>query len=60
MAVECECMAVYYTAGVYTQGGGHWALASKYGLAADQVLEWEVVDGQGQPDSNMGLYSVRG
>lgn len=34
-------------AGGYTQGGGHSALASKYGLAADQALEWEVVDGSG-------------
>ncbi|KAI0389461.1 FAD/FMN-containing isoamyl alcohol oxidase MreA [Xylariaceae sp. FL0594] len=42
-----ECPTVGY-AGGYTQGGGHSALSSKYGLAADQVLEWEVVDGQGR------------
>ncbi|KAI9741759.1 MAG: hypothetical protein M1834_000145 [Cirrosporium novae-zelandiae] len=30
-------------AGGYTQGGGHSPLSSKYGLAADQTLEWEVV-----------------
>ncbi|KAF9631087.1 putative fad fmn-containing isoamyl alcohol oxidase protein [Lasiodiplodia theobromae] len=34
-------------AGGYSQGGGHTPLASKYGMAADQVLEWEVVDGLG-------------
>lgn len=34
--------------GGYSQGGGHSALASKYGLGADQVLEWEVVDGNGE------------
>ena len=41
-----ECPTVGLSGG-YTQGGGHSALASKYGLAADQVLEWEVVDGRG-------------
>ena len=30
-------------AGGYTQGGGHSMLASAYGMAADNVLEWEVV-----------------
>lgn len=30
-------------AGGYTQGGGHGPLSSAFGLAADQVLEWEVV-----------------
>ncbi|KAI4858739.1 FAD-binding domain-containing protein [Hypoxylon rubiginosum] len=35
-------------AGGYTQGGGHGPLASKYGLSADQVLEWEVVTGTGE------------
>ncbi|KAK5123851.1 hypothetical protein LTR08_006106 [Meristemomyces frigidus] len=34
-------------AGGYTQGGGHSALASRHGLAADQTLEWEVVTGTG-------------
>ncbi|KAL8749384.1 MAG: hypothetical protein Q9184_006826, partial [Pyrenodesmia sp. 2 TL-2023] len=34
-------------AGGYTQGGGHGPLASKFGLAADQVLEWEVVTAMG-------------
>lgn len=35
-------------AGGFTQGGGHGPLASKYGLSADQVLEWEVVTGTGE------------
>ncbi|KAH8424838.1 FAD-binding oxidoreductase [Aspergillus melleus] len=35
-------------AGGYTQGGGHGPLASRYGLAADQVLEWEVVTATGE------------
>ena len=35
-------------AGGYTQGGGHSVLSSKFGLAADQALEWEVIDGNGQ------------
>ncbi|RYP42643.1 hypothetical protein DL767_000012 [Monosporascus sp. MG133] len=34
-------------AGGYTQGGGHGPLASQFGLAADQVLEWEVVVASG-------------
>lgn len=42
---ECPTVGL---AGGYTQGGGHSQLASKYGLAADQALEWEVVDGTGQ------------
>ncbi|KAJ5248565.1 FAD/FMN-containing dehydrogenase, partial [Penicillium chermesinum] len=33
--------------GGYSQGGGHGQLVSQYGLAADQVLEWEVVTGTG-------------
>lgn len=42
---ECPTVGI---AGGYTQGGGHSALASKHGLAADQVLEWEVVTGTGE------------
>jgi FAD/FMN-containing dehydrogenase len=45
--VTGECPTVGY-AGGYTQGGGHSALASRYGLAADQTLEFEVVDGTGR------------
>ncbi|KAL2789387.1 hypothetical protein BJX66DRAFT_339377 [Aspergillus keveii] len=48
-------------AGGYTQGGGHGPLASKYGLAADQVLEWKVVTTAGEiltasPEQNSDLY----
>ena len=47
--------------GGYTQGGGHSALSSSFGLGADQALEWEVVDGNGQflrasPTENSDLY----
>lgn len=47
--------------GGYSQGGGHGPLASKFGLAADQVLEWDVVTGTGQlltatPHQNQDLY----
>lgn len=41
------CPSVGLTGG-YSQGGGHSPLASKYGLGADQVLEWEVVTAQGK------------
>ncbi|KAJ5355018.1 FAD linked oxidase N-terminal [Penicillium cataractarum] len=41
---ECPTVGL---AGGYSQGGGHSALASRYGLGADQVLKWEVVDGKG-------------
>ncbi|PYI10717.1 FAD-binding domain-containing protein [Aspergillus sclerotiicarbonarius CBS 121057] len=41
---ECPTVGI---AGGYSQGGGHSALASRYGLAADQVLTWEVIDGEG-------------
>lgn len=45
VAGECPTVGL---AGGYSQGGGHSALASRYGLAADQVLEWKVVDGRGK------------
>ncbi|KAI9713051.1 MAG: hypothetical protein M1820_001036 [Bogoriella megaspora] len=58
--VSGECPTVGF-AGGYTQGGGHSALASKYGLAADQTLEFEVVDGTGKlihatRDKNSDMY----
>jgi len=48
-------------AGGYTQRGGHGQLTSRFGLAADQVLEWEVVTGTGElltasPYENPDLY----
>lgn len=48
-------------AGGFTQGGGHSPLATKLGLAADQVLEWEVLTSAGAliratPAANEDLY----
>lgn len=48
-------------AGGYSMGGGHGPLATKWGLAADQILEWEVVTGTGRhltvtPSNNPDLY----
>lgn len=48
-------------AGGYIQGGGHSPLSSKYGLAADQALEWEVITANGDhltasPSQNADLY----
>ncbi|RYP55520.1 hypothetical protein DL769_010136 [Monosporascus sp. CRB-8-3] len=53
-------------AGGYTQGGGISILSSKYGLAADQVLSWEVVTSSGalvtaSPTENTDLFwALRG
>lgn len=60
IVVGGHCPSVAY-AGGFTQGGGHSPLTSTYGLAADQVLEWEVVDGNGNilqasPKENSDLY----
>ncbi|KAF7945317.1 hypothetical protein EAE96_010092 [Botrytis aclada] len=46
-AVGGSCSGVGL-AGGYTQGGGHGPLIGAYGVAADQVLEWEVVTAMGQ------------
>ncbi|KAI5862012.1 FAD-binding domain-containing protein [Durotheca rogersii] len=48
-------------AGGYTSGGGHGSLTSQYGMAADSVLEWEVVTVDGEhlvatPKRNADLY----
>ncbi|KAG9225127.1 hypothetical protein CCMSSC00406_0007462 [Pleurotus cornucopiae] len=48
-------------AGGYIQGGGHSALSSKHGLAADNTLEFEVITTTGQlltasPTQNSDLY----
>jgi hypothetical protein len=58
--VSGECASVGITGG-YSQGGGHSALSSRYGLGADQVLEWEVIDGTGKflvanREQNKDLY----
>lgn len=53
-------------AGGFSQGGGHSPLSSKHGLAADQVLEWEVVTADGRhitasPSQHADLYwALRG
>ncbi|KAI1451274.1 FAD-binding domain-containing protein [Annulohypoxylon moriforme] len=58
-----------YTVGAYggwMAGGGHSALASKYGLGADQVLSLQVVTADGRfltadPEQNTDLfYALRG
>ncbi|TEY32894.1 hypothetical protein BOTCAL_0709g00030 [Botryotinia calthae] len=60
VVVEGDCPTVGI-AGGYTQGGGTSPLGSKFGLAADQVLEWEVITGMGElltatPGQNSDLY----
>ena len=55
---ECPTVGL---AGGYTQGGGHSALSSVYGLGADQTLEWEVVTANGthvtaSTNENSDLY----
>ncbi|KAF2712960.1 FAD-binding domain-containing protein, partial [Pleomassaria siparia CBS 279.74] len=55
-----ECITVGL-AGGYTQGGGHSLLSSKYGMGADQALEWELVTANGthltaSPSQNSDLY----
>lgn len=47
VAVGGECPTVGL-AGGYTQGGGHSALSTSFGLGADQTLEWEVVTASGE------------
>ncbi|QKX55465.1 uncharacterized protein TRUGW13939_02558 [Talaromyces rugulosus] len=47
--------------GGFLQGGGHSLLSSTYGMAADQVLEWDVVTANGthliaSPTENNDLY----
>ncbi|KAI0902689.1 hypothetical protein F4823DRAFT_621143 [Ustulina deusta] len=48
-------------AGGYSQGGGHSSMSNLYGLAADNILEWEVVTATGEhlvatPEDNSDLY----
>ncbi|RAL17614.1 FAD binding domain protein [Aspergillus homomorphus CBS 101889] len=59
-AVGGNCQSVGF-AGGYSQGGGHGQLVSMHGLAADQVLEWEVITATGEhliatPTNNSDLY----
>lgn len=58
--VTGECPSTGLVGG-YSQGGGHSLLGGAYGMAADNVLEWEVVTPQGDhlvatPSSNADLY----
>jgi hypothetical protein len=46
VAVSGECPTVALPGG-YTQGGGHSALSTNFGLAADNTLEFEVVTATG-------------
>ncbi|KAI3327076.1 FAD-binding domain-containing protein [Xylariaceae sp. AK1471] len=48
-------------AGGYTAGGGHGVFTSVYGMAADNVLEWEIVTAAGEhivatPTKHADLY----
>lgn len=47
VVVTGECSTVGL-AGGYTQGGGHSALSTSFGLAADNALEYEVVTADGR------------
>lgn len=42
---ECPTVGI---AGGYTQGGGHSAISTSFGLAVDNVLSWEVVTADGR------------
>jgi FAD/FMN-containing dehydrogenase len=58
VAPECGLVGV---AGGYIQGGGQSQLVTAYGLAADQVLEWELVTARGEhliatPKKNADLF----
>lgn len=46
IVVGGECATVGISGG-YTQGGGHSAISTSFGLSADNVLEWEVVTANG-------------
>ncbi|CAG8958606.1 hypothetical protein HYFRA_00009923 [Hymenoscyphus fraxineus] len=55
---DCPTVGI---AGGYASGGGHGYLNGAYGMAADNVLEWEVVTADGQhliatPTENADLY----
>ncbi|KAH3920290.1 hypothetical protein HBH56_002450 [Parastagonospora nodorum] len=58
--VSGECATVGL-AGGFTQGGGHSALSTQFGLAADQTLSFDVVTARGDivtasPTENADLY----
>lgn len=47
VAVGGECPTVG-VAGGYTKGGGHSAISTNFGLAADQTLSFDVVTASGE------------
>lgn len=47
VVVGGECPTVGISGG-YTQGGGHSALSTAFGLSADNVLEWEAITADGE------------
>ncbi|KAM0316888.1 hypothetical protein ACHAPQ_011181 [Fusarium lateritium] len=58
VAGECPTVGV---AGGFTQGGGHSPLSTEFGMAADQVLAYNVVTADGRtlrasPTENQDLY----
>ncbi|KAJ5754149.1 uncharacterized protein N7511_008302, partial [Penicillium nucicola] len=60
VVVNGNCPTVGLTGG-YSQGGGHGQLVSQFGLAADQVLGWEVLLADGRlvvasPTQHPDLY----
>ncbi|KAK6860497.1 hypothetical protein PG995_004133 [Apiospora arundinis] len=61
LAVVGGNCATVGVAGGWSQGAGHGPLNSRFGLGADQVLEWEVVTAGGKhmtasPTENSDLY----
>lgn len=60
VTVGGECPTVGIVGG-YTQGGGHSALSTNFGLGADQALSWEIVTANGtlvnaSREENSDLY----
>ncbi|ORY64797.1 uncharacterized protein BCR38DRAFT_341988 [Pseudomassariella vexata] len=47
IVVGGECPTIGISGG-YTQGGGHSAVSTSFGLSADNVLNWEVVTAAGE------------
>lgn len=47
VSISLHMLTWSHHVGGYTQGGGHSALSTSFGLAADNVLSWEVVTADG-------------
>ncbi|KAE9411632.1 FAD binding domain-containing protein [Gymnopus androsaceus JB14] len=61
LALTGSCPTVG-VAGGYSQGGGHSALSTSFGLSADNTLEWEIVTADGElitANSNEQHLTVR-